>query len=502
MAKSQAVDSIKNNPSTKTRITKLATTIFISILIFALLIGGLFWGYGRIYAQEFYPGVKIAGVDLGGQKQASADLLLKSKINNLAKENLKINVGDGTKQISLTDLGISINAKSTISEAYDYGRSGYIIQDTISKIKALFDGKDFKLKVDYNDATLAAKIKELAPNLYQEANNATFVVNDNTVTLQKEKEGKVVDLNNFKNDLNNLVDSNSASKTIILKTTVTEPSVASYQIENLQPAFEKIVTSGINFYDSESSKNYSASPEEIASWMNIKTDKNSYATLEINDNEIKSYIEQLAKKVNKKVIDKKINSQTKAVIAEGQDGLTLDESKLLIDIKQILAGRMDNVASSSEQTINLVMNVEEKGEKEIEPEEIKVNGGTPGLSEGRYLEINLSEQRMYLFEGTNQIASYVVSTGKWSMPTPIGTRYINSKDPRAWSEKYGLFMPYWNDIGGGYGIHELPEWPGGYKEGENHLGTPVSHGCIRLGVGAAEHVYNWAPIGTPVFIHR
>ena len=55
--------------------------------------------------------------------------------------------------------------------------------------------------------------------------------------------------------------------------------------------------------------------------------------------------------------------------------------------------------------------------------------------------------------------------------------------------------------GVGHGIHELPEWPSGYKEGEAHLGIPVSHGCVRLGVGPAETMYHWAPIGTIVFIH-
>ena len=56
--------------------------------------------------------------------------------------------------------------------------------------------------------------------------------------------------------------------------------------------------------------------------------------------------------------------------------------------------------------------------------------------------------------------------------------------------------------GRGHGIHELPEWPNGAKEGEGHLGTPVSYGCIRLGVGDAEFAYNWADIGTPVYIHQ
>jgi lipoprotein-anchoring transpeptidase ErfK/SrfK len=57
-------------------------------------------------------------------------------------------------------------------------------------------------------------------------------------------------------------------------------------------------------------------------------------------------------------------------------------------------------------------------------------------------------------------------------------------------------------IGSEYGIHELPEWPDGTKEGESHLGTPVSHGCVRLGRGDAQAVYDWVEVGTPVFIHR
>jgi len=57
-------------------------------------------------------------------------------------------------------------------------------------------------------------------------------------------------------------------------------------------------------------------------------------------------------------------------------------------------------------------------------------------------------------------------------------------------------------VGSKYGLHELPEWANGYKEGQNHLGIPVSHGCVRLGIGDAAQVYNWAEVGTPVYIHK
>lgn len=125
------------------------------------------------------------------------------------------------------------------------------------------------------------------------------------------------------------------------------------------------------------------------------------------------------------------------------------------------------------------------------------------IKNGKYIDINLKSQIMTIFENGKTVDSFLISSGKRGMETPKGNFEIHNKNPRAWSKKYGLFMPYWMAIvgSGDFGIHELPEWPGGYKEGQNHLGIPVSHGCVRLGVGSAERVYNWAEIGTPVVIY-
>ncbi|MEA2064841.1 MAG: L,D-transpeptidase family protein [Patescibacteria group bacterium] len=119
------------------------------------------------------------------------------------------------------------------------------------------------------------------------------------------------------------------------------------------------------------------------------------------------------------------------------------------------------------------------------------------------IEINTGEkQELSYFLGDVRMGTYQVSTGKYRMRTPLGFFKIDSKNRKAWSAKYGLWMPYWMSLQNGYfGIHELPEWPNGFKEGEDHLGKAVSHGCIRLGVGPAEFLYNWAEIETPVFIH-
>ncbi len=127
----------------------------------------------------------------------------------------------------------------------------------------------------------------------------------------------------------------------------------------------------------------------------------------------------------------------------------------------------------------------------------------PKIVQGKYIDINLSSQVMTIFESGKALDSYLVSSGKPGMETPKGSYQIRNKAPRPWSAAYGLYMPYWMALvpDGKFGIHELPEWPGGYKEGAAHLGRPVSHGCVRLGVGAAQRVYEWADIGTPVVVY-
>lgn len=118
------------------------------------------------------------------------------------------------------------------------------------------------------------------------------------------------------------------------------------------------------------------------------------------------------------------------------------------------------------------------------------------------IEINLSRQELSYFLSDVKLGTFKVSSGMKNWETPAGNFQIYNKYPKAWSRLAGLWMPYWMAFHptGKFGIHELPYWPSGVREGADHLGTPVSHGCVRLGIGSAEFLYNWAEIGTPVII--
>ena len=132
-------------------------------------------------------------------------------------------------------------------------------------------------------------------------------------------------------------------------------------------------------------------------------------------------------------------------------------------------------------------------------------GYDPLLNGGAKLEkridISLYAQKLYYFVGAVLMFEASVSSGLFDS-TPKGIFEIQNKHSKAWSS-YGLWMPYWMAItpDGRYGIHELPIWPSGYREGEDHLGKPASHGCVRVGTGVAERIYNLTEVGTIVNIY-
>lgn len=118
-----------------------------------------------------------------------------------------------------------------------------------------------------------------------------------------------------------------------------------------------------------------------------------------------------------------------------------------------------------------------------------------------YIDIDLTNQRLSYFEGGRKVLESITSTGRPGMETPTGEFSVLAKDKMHWSGQYGLYMPYSLRFYGSYWIHDLPEWPGGYKEGANHLGIRVSHGCVRLETPKAVQLFDMAEVGTPVLIH-
>ena len=121
------------------------------------------------------------------------------------------------------------------------------------------------------------------------------------------------------------------------------------------------------------------------------------------------------------------------------------------------------------------------------------------------IEINISTQRFYAWVGDKLIYNFPTSTGLRGRDTAVGHYKVLDKIPMAYSSIWRLKMPYW--LGIYYvgnienGIHALPIRPDGTVMWGGLLGQRASYGCIILSTQAAQIIYEWAEIGTPVHIH-
>ena len=95
--------------------------------------------------------------------------------------------------------------------------------------------------------------------------------------------------------------------------------------------------------------------------------------------------------------------------------------------------------------------------------------------------VDLSEQHMYAYEGDHLVYDFVVSTGRGG-GTLTGTFKILDKDPNAWSDPWGFWMPDWmGDLLCRLQSGKRNSLSASFNEWAAHLGGRAGHaGLLRL----------------------
>ena len=122
----------------------------------------------------------------------------------------------------------------------------------------------------------------------------------------------------------------------------------------------------------------------------------------------------------------------------------------------------------------------------------------------KWIEVNLSEQRLTAWDGDMPELTSLIRSGRPDWQTPTGTfrtfRKALKEDMtlgREGIDDWYYYTPgvpwvmYFQE--GGFAIH------GAFLD--DHWGTPTSHGCVNTPLDIAEALYEWAPLGTIVWIH-
>lgn len=125
-------------------------------------------------------------------------------------------------------------------------------------------------------------------------------------------------------------------------------------------------------------------------------------------------------------------------------------------------------------------------------------------SEGRWIDVHLTQQLMVAYEGRTPVRTIVTTTGMPGWETPPGFYHINTRVANETMEsgsigaenfyvlKDVLFTQYFTDRG--HALHFA--W---WKSVET-IGRPGSHGCLNLLLEDAQFFWDWADIGTAVLV--
>jgi hypothetical protein len=121
----------------------------------------------------------------------------------------------------------------------------------------------------------------------------------------------------------------------------------------------------------------------------------------------------------------------------------------------------------------------------------------------RWIEVNLSQQNLVVYEDENPVFATLVSTGREPAWTGEGAYTIYNKiemhplispDPVAIGDYYLEDVPYLLYYQGSWAIHSA-YW-------HDEFGKPNSHGCVNLSLHDADWLFAWAQEGDWVILYR
>ncbi|HSW79176.1 MAG TPA: L,D-transpeptidase family protein [Candidatus Saccharimonadales bacterium] len=426
------------------------------------------WTYGNL---------RLLSYQIGDQRLrvGASDVQLEQSINQaVAGYKLQITNHEGsTKSYSLADTGLTLDEKATVKSL----RHG-------PKLNPLVWWKPIPaqlvLKVD--QTKLANFIADKATVITAEPTNASIKISNGKVTITKEKQGTEYGLSDAANTLQKHIGTLDkqalAMVEIPANPAITDADTAAAAAKIKSITKEKITIKIGN-------KTVTPTSKDISKWLGVKTDtKTNKINVVVSTGAINNYFTNLAyanSQVHRdKVIVTLANGLT-SVASDGEDGMYVtNQAPAEYAVKK-------NLQNGKNFAVKLDANL------------IPYNTVT-AADWPKWIEVNVTTQREYVYQNGKTIRTFLITSGKPSTPSPIGTFYIWEKVQLQTMIGADYVQPDVPWIS--YFDHRGDAIHGNYWRPPSVFGNvATSHGCVGMTVSDALWVYNWAPIGTPVVIH-
>ena len=464
------------------RLRRLHTpTAIATVVVAVVLILGSSTAALAYYADRILPGITVSGIKVGGLTAPEARARLAQALQNY---QVSFSAGEQRFVPSLSELGISLELEKTVEEVAGIGHRGSMF-DRLGDWWSL-RRPERELRYRFDEKRLDAYVASLVETTSRPAVNAKLEVRGDQVVIVPEVPGQATGVEGAERLIEGwLRDLRSFAMMVGQKRL--EPAIKASDLPAAKAQAESLLIPQISLV----SGGLSWVPDRVvrAAWLGFSEDpEHKTAKVTVDSAKLQGYLYQtVVPRVAYPALSRQVSVNVdeggaEILTREGREGLAVDVSALSAQISQAM--RSGVRLSAVVPTKPVAYATETK----------KIYN--------RWVEVDISEQRLYAWNKDQQELNVLISSGTYLHPTPLGTFYIYAKTrsqtmkggSRTAGDYYELPNVEWiNWFYGDYSTH------GTYWH--NNFGKRMSHGCINMTIAHAQFLYEWAPIGTPVVVH-
>jgi lipoprotein-anchoring transpeptidase ErfK/SrfK len=195
---------------------------FLAVLV---VLGGALYAYDHARANEIAPGVKVAGVALGGLSPDQARARLERQILQPLERPIVIHHAEKTWTLGAREARLRADLGAMVDEALARSRSGDLFARSWRSLTGKRLDDDLRPTVQYSDAAVIRLIDKVRRSVERPAKDATVKISGAGVATVPGVEGLAISASQLHRQIGAAITSTTAPRTFVAHTRHTQPKV-------------------------------------------------------------------------------------------------------------------------------------------------------------------------------------------------------------------------------------------------------------------------------------
>jgi vancomycin resistance protein YoaR len=149
-----------------------AVAFTVAVLALAMLV------YGFYHRDVIYPGVSVAGQDVGGMNRSEALAAIDGRTSGFLQPGVTFASGEQTWVVDAEQLGVRYDAQQSIDAAFAIGRTGNWWVDSREWLKTFIIGRDVGYAVTLDDAAIQSFLASVSSEISVRPQNPRYEVTE------------------------------------------------------------------------------------------------------------------------------------------------------------------------------------------------------------------------------------------------------------------------------------------------------------------------------------